>query len=75
MKTRVVEAPIPERVDEFPLSVAGEEYDELVERAKRTAMVIDRHLDHEKKHQGREMSPSILCLEQKGQFASDILNI
>lgn len=75
MKAEVKEIPIPERVDEFPLPVAGEEYQELLVRAERTAKVIDRHLDYESKAQQRELSPMSLCPVQKRSLVSDVFSL
>lgn len=57
--------------EEFPLPVA-KDWDMLVDKAGKTAEVIDKHLDFEEGFQGIDMRPSRLCPEQRVSLVSDV---
>ena len=57
---RVKQARPAEEVQEYPLPVAE---------------VIDQHLDYEEEFQRTEMTPRLLCREQKVNLASDTLAV
>ena len=61
-------------VEEFPIPVA-EDWDEIIQKSKSVADVIDKHLDFESKLQGRELRPITLCPEQKVSMVSDLTSI
>lgn len=71
---RVKQARPAEEVQEYPLPVA-EDYGRIVSRADRVAEVIDQHLDYEEEFQRTEMTPRLLCREQKVNLASDTLAV
>lgn len=64
--------PSTEKVEELPIPVSSD-WDEQVDKANAVAATIDKHLDYERKHQGKGLTPIRLCPEQRVNMVSDAI--